>query len=60
MRVALADCAAFGIGDVAAQDDVVQGKTGGGTVREVTDGHGGGSTTMLVYDDHVAETGALG
>lgn len=60
VRVALADSAALGIGNIGAQDNVVQGEAGGRTVREMADGHGSGSTTVFVNQDHVGETGALG
>ena len=57
--VALADGAAFRVGDVVAEDDVVEGEAGGGAVGEVADGEGGGGTAVLVQDDDVAEAGRL-
>lgn len=60
VRVALADGAALGVGDVGAQHHVVQREAGGGAVGEVADCHCGGRAAVFVDQDHVAEARALG
>lgn len=60
VRVGLADRAARGVGDVVAQDDVVQGEARRGPVGEVRDGHGGGRASVFVQQDDIAEAGGFG
>lgn len=56
VRVAFADCAAGGIGDVVAERDVVEGERGCGPVREVRDCERGGGPAVFVEEDCVGQT----
>ncbi|KAH0358145.1 hypothetical protein KCU83_g74, partial [Aureobasidium melanogenum] len=50
MRVAFADGATLGIGDIGTKDNVVQGETGGRAVGEVADGHSSRSTAVTTVE----------
>ena len=58
--VGFRDCAARGIGDVVAEDDVVEAERCCWAVREVGDGEGGGCAAVFVEEDEIGEAAALG
>lgn len=58
--VGFGDCAEGGIGDVVAENDVVEGETGGRPVGEMGDCQGGGGSSVLVQEDEIGKTGGIG
>ena len=60
MRVGFGNGAAGAVGDVVAEDDVVQGEGGRGAVREVRYGQSGGCAAVFVEKDQVRQTGGGG
>jgi len=59
MRVAFADCALDGLGDIGAKNDIVKRSHQGRAMGEVADGNGRRSTTVLVKKNNIAEAFSL-
>lgn len=53
MRIGLRDCAARAVGDIMAQDDIVQGERSRGPMGEVRYGQSGGCAAVFVEEDQV-------